>query len=93
MDEKVISELIGMDAVKEWFGGWPSFHDAEIISLSLVRTGPSLLRVYPYTPQKPATVDFVFDNVTDVELSDFSSQNVISGLYIEKAIDRYDDPV
>lgn len=88
MDKKVVSELVGVEAVKEWFGGWPSFHDAEIISLTLARKGASVLRVYPYSAGKPATVDFVFEAVTDIELNDFSPQNVINGLYVEKAIDQ-----
>jgi hypothetical protein len=88
IDEKILSELVGVETVKDWFGGWPSFHDAEIVGLALTRTGPSVLRVYPYTPHKPATVDFVLERVTDIELSDFSPQNVINDLSIEKALDQ-----
>jgi hypothetical protein len=80
--------LDGSDAVVKWFGGWPSFHDAEVISLNMARTGESVLRVYPYYPDKPATVDFIFEGVTDVELADFSCQNVISSLGIEEVIDQ-----
>jgi hypothetical protein len=80
--------LRGSDAVMQWFGGWPSFHDAEIISLNLARTGQSVLRVYPYYPDKPATVDFIFEEITDVELAAFSGQNVISSLGIEEVIDH-----
>jgi Immunity protein 50 len=80
--------LRGSDAVMQWFGGWPSFHDAEIISLNLARTGQSVLRVYPYYPGKPATVDFIFEEITDVELADFSGQNVIFSLGIEEVIDQ-----
>jgi len=64
--------LHGSDAVMRWFGGWPSFHDAEVISLMMARTGESVLRVYPYYPDKPAIVDFIFEEITDVELADFS---------------------
>lgn len=71
----------------------PNFHDAEVISLSLVRKGESILRVYPYYPHKPATVDFIFENVTDIELQDFSGQNVINDLGIETATDQNGDKV
>jgi len=81
-------KLPGSDAVVRWFGGWPSFHDAEIIGLNLVRTGESVLRVYPYYPAKPATVVFIFEGITDVELAEFSSQNVISSLKTEEVIDQ-----
>jgi len=80
--------LHGSDAVVQWFGGWPSFHDAEIISLSVARTGESVLRVYPYYPDKPATVDFIFAEITDMELAGFSGQNVIFSLEIEEVIDQ-----
>lgn len=94
MDESPVAVgLSGAEAVIQWFGRWPSFHDAEVISLSLVREGRSILRIYPYYPDKPATVDFVLQDVMDIELRDFSSQNVISGLDIETAQDQNGDKV
>ena len=89
----MVSTVSGADAVIQWFGSWPSFHDAEIISISLARKGESVLRVYPYYPQKPATVNFVLGDVTDIELNDFSPQNVINGLHIERATDRNGESV
>jgi hypothetical protein len=85
----VFAELIGSDAVTQWFGTWPSFHDAEVISVFLARAGQSVLRVYPYYPQKPATVDFIFEDVTNVELADFSGQNVIFGLEVTTATNQH----
>lgn len=79
-------DLPGAEKVLEWFGSWPSFHDAEIVSLSLHRSGPSLLRIYPYYPEKPATVEFILEEVMDLELLDFSGQNVIFDLRVERAI-------
>ena len=89
----VIEAIAGAEALKQWFGSWPSFHDAEIISLSSARKGPSVLRVYPYYPHQPATVDFILEDMSDVELHDFSCQNVIMSLSIERAIDQNGDPV
>jgi hypothetical protein len=85
--------LPGYEAVKDWFGDWPSFHDAEVIGLTLARHGESLLRVYPYYPEKPGTVDFILEDITDVELADFSSQNVIFDLTIESAKSQNGDNV
>lgn len=93
MDNRVASELAGAEAVTQWFVGWPSFHDAEVISLFLARSGRSVLRVYPYEPKKPATVEFVLEDITHIELYDFSNQNVINGLTIEKATDQNGDRV
>jgi hypothetical protein len=92
-EHDVEEELTGSDMVRQWFGSWPNFHDAEIISLSLARKGQSVLRVYPYYPHKPATVDFIFENVTDIELQDFSVQNVIMSLRIEIATDQNGEKV
>jgi hypothetical protein len=80
--------LSGTDAVVQWFGGWPDFHDAEVVRLTLARSSESLLRVYPYYPAKPAMVDFVLEQVTDLKLADFSVQNVISGLSVEARTDQ-----
>ena len=76
--------LSGSEAVKQWFGIWPDFHDEEVISLSLCRRGESVLRVYPYHPENPAMVEFLLTEITDLELSDFSIQNVLGGLRIEQ---------
>jgi hypothetical protein len=81
-------ELPGSDLVTKWFGIWTDFHDAEIISLNLQRRGESSLRVYPYFPDKPATVEFLLNGITDLELADFSSQNVISSLTIERLTNK-----
>ncbi len=37
------ASLPGYDTVKQWFGVWPDFHDAEVIGLTLDRRGESLL--------------------------------------------------
>ncbi|HET7890542.1 MAG TPA: hypothetical protein VFL34_03415 [Candidatus Sulfotelmatobacter sp.] len=94
MNKPGVTETIAIaEALMQWFGSWPSFHDAEVISLSLARKGPSVLRVYPHYPNKPATVDFILEEVTDIELHDFSGQNVIMSLAVERAIDQNGDPV
>jgi hypothetical protein len=84
MGTLMVDEVSGSGAVIQYLGEWPSFHDAEIVSISLSRSGPSVVRVYPYSPDKPATVEFILEDVTDVELDGFSSQNVIFGLDIKK---------
>ena len=92
-NERLVSELAGAENVRQWFGEWPSFHDAEVISVCLARKGQSRVLLYPYYPEKPATVEFILEDITDVELSDFSAENVISNLGIEHAIDQNGDSV
>jgi hypothetical protein len=93
MTNAIHLELPGAEKVVDWFGAWPSFHDAEILSLSLHRSGPSLLRIYPYFPAKPATVEFILEDVTDLALLDFSEQNVIFDLKVERAESQNETPL
>jgi len=91
-----IKEIPGAAELYDWFGYWPDFHDAEIISLHLNRKGTSSLCVHAwdttkevdekghYVMAKHIVVEFIFENVSDLALNDFSHQNVIFGLDIEK---------
>jgi hypothetical protein len=87
------SHLSGSEVVREWFGAWPSFHDAEVISLALSRRGESVLLVYPYFPENPATVEFRLAEITNLELAGFSCQNVISDLMIERTTNAHSEEV
>ena len=91
-------DVPGADAVTAWFGRWPSFHDAEILALHLNRAGSSLLRIHAWNLEshivdgksslrltKHAVVTFRFTEISDLELADFSVQNVIYGLGLEEA--------
>jgi len=91
-----IREIPGASELYDWFGYWPDFHDAEIISLHLNREGRSSLRVHTwettkeidekgyFAQSKHVLVEFILESIADLSLNDFSCQNVISGLYIEK---------
>jgi hypothetical protein len=91
-----IKDINGASELHDWFGYWPDFHDAEIISLHLNRKGISLLRVHAwdttkevdekghYVMAKHIVVEFICENVSELALNGFSQQNVISGLDIEK---------
>lgn len=91
-----IGEIEGALKLEEWFGYWPSFHDAEIVSLHLNRKGSSSLCVHTwemtketdgagyYVLAKHVVVEFAFEAVCGLSLSGFNQQNVIFGLAIEK---------
>jgi len=91
-----ISEIHGAAELQEWFGYWPSFHDAEIVGLHLNRKGSSSLRVHTwemtkeidekgyYLLAKHVVVEFIFEAVSGLSLNGFNHQNVIFGLAIEK---------
>ena len=89
-------DISGAADVVAWFGRWPSFHDAEIVSLHLHRSDPSILAIYAwnmtdkidasghYELEQEALVTFTLLGVSDLELADFSVQNVISSLQVER---------
>jgi len=91
-----IGEIPGAAELREWFGYWPSFHDAEIVGLNLNRKGSSSLRVHTwemtkeidekgyYVLAKHIVVEFLFEAVSGLSLNGFNQQNVIFGLSIEK---------
>jgi Immunity protein 50 len=91
-----VEHIPGVAELHDWFGYWPGFHDAEIISLYLNRKGISSLRVHTwemtkqvdekgyYVLPKHIVVEFLLENVSALNLAGFSHQNVIFGLDIEK---------
>lgn len=72
----------GKEQVVQRIGKWPSFHDAEIVELKLVRQGESVLQIKTMYP--PGEVFFYLENIVELELADFSEQNVIQDLHLEK---------
>ena len=90
--------LPGAEAVASWFGHWPSFHDAEVLSLHINRAGRSQIRVYTfitgdrtdstghYVVEREAIVVFEFENIKSLRLEgeDADRQNVIASLTVEQ---------
>ncbi len=95
---QIIDEIAGGSELVAWFDGRvPSFHDAEIVGLSLetLEAVCSLsIRAFRMTSDLDANGQFVLDKsvavvfrmegVTRLELQDFNTQNVIQGLSISK---------
>ena len=94
-------KIPGIDNVISHFGEWPSFHDAEIVEVHLHRKDASWIKINAwhmtnkinekghYIKDKHATVIFNFKDIIDIELVDFSHQNVISSLDIEQVKEGY----
>jgi hypothetical protein len=90
----------GFGELVEWCTGWPSFHDAEIVRVDLNRRAPSRLVVHVLGGPRPkfgprantkdsvppddVVVTFVLEEIEDLELNDFSHQNVLFGLRLEQ---------
>jgi hypothetical protein len=79
-----------------WFGHEPSFHDAEIVSLHLNRTGQSTLSIRTremtegadsagaYAHEKHGIVTFTLEDIQALNLEGFSHQNVIGRLELRR---------
>lgn len=92
----VYESIAGGSELLQWFGRVPSFHDAEILSLSLCRDGPSHLAlrgwnitdtVRPdgyFVLDRRAVVTFVIEGITDLKLEGFNHQNVIYELGLSR---------
>jgi len=91
-----LRDVSGTAELHDWFGYWPDFHDAEIVSLHLNRRGESSLRIHTwettrevdekgcYAQAKHVVVEFILENVSDLSLNGFNHQNVVFGLAIQK---------
>jgi hypothetical protein len=96
-------DIKGVEAVVKWFGEWPSFHDAEVLSLHINRGGTSQLRIFTFITgnrvdsahyfirENEGVVVFEFSGITSLDLDgeDADVQNVISGLAIERVQKGY----
>lgn len=98
-------QIAGFGRFVEWCGGWPWFHDAEVVRLELNRSGRSRLvlrvlggsrpafgpRANPKfaVPREDVTVIFILDSVEELELSGFNHQNVIFDLCLEQKEDLF----
>lgn len=95
---EILNEVPGGADLLRWFEGRvPSFHDAEIISVTLDREGISgniRIRTFEMTSdvdaqgyfvlKKHVVVGFQLSGITGLELTDFNHQNVIYGLALTR---------
>jgi hypothetical protein len=51
----MLEAVEGAKSLCDWFGYWPSFHDAEVISLHLNRRGLSSLALHTWEMTKDLT--------------------------------------
>ncbi len=94
-DRATVAEFRGGGRLVDWFGHEPSFHDAEILDLTLRRADASVLRLHTWTTLKTtnaagfltrdreAVVSIVLTDVLDADLREFNHQNVIDRLRLE----------
>jgi hypothetical protein len=90
-----MAQVIGAEKLREWFGCWPSFHDAEILRVELDRKTGGRIVVHAWNTAREtdesgyfiqrdhALVEFRFEGIFNLELVHFSEQNVVGGIAVE----------
>jgi hypothetical protein len=76
--------LSGADTVAAAMGRWPSFHDAEVLSVHILRSGPSTVTLSVVDAHPPDVVTFMFEEIEYLDLhgEDADGQNVIFDLSV-----------
>jgi len=82
------------EAVTAVLGEWPSFHDAEIVSIALERENVSatiLFKAQPYSPEGKSVHSLIriyFEGLTSFRIVDFNEQNVMYALEVVLSGDK-----
>ena len=94
MTDTALHGIPGGQALIEWFGHVPHFHDAYLLDITLATKGPSTLRVHAFQItdrvddqgyfilDKHVVVIFSLDEVSCVALTDFNLPGIIFDLEI-----------
>ena len=99
----MVPEIPGAEAVVAWFGHWPSFHDAEVLSVVINRDAVSILRIHTwnvsaranrrghFAREREAIVAFEFEGIKSLRLhgEDAKRQDLVHGNGIERTEHGY----
>jgi hypothetical protein len=94
----MVPEIPGAAAVVAWFGHWPSFHNAEVLSVVINRGGVSMIRFHAwnvsarvdrtghFAREREAIVVFEFAGIKSLRLhgEDEDRQDLVHGNGIER---------
>ena len=101
LPELPVPPVPGAEAITAFFGMWPSFHDAEIISFHLNRRATSNIRVHAFTLRederglwvidREATIRFDLQGISQLHLEgeEADGQNVVDSIAIEVSAGGY----
>ena len=87
-----IAEISGAVELSNWFGGFPSFHDAPA-RLQIAGDGSGWLEARSYQIgadgnfeySSPFVAKFAFEGLVSVSLADFADQIILNGMEIRKS--------
>jgi hypothetical protein len=93
--------IAGATELYNWFGYWPDFHDAEVLTFCLNAGEPSTLAVHTwemtnkvteqgyYELTKHAVVEFVLEHIVNVTIVDLWEHSILLDLGMEKTETGY----
>jgi hypothetical protein len=96
LEDSVLDQIPGAKALVDWFGRFPSFHDANVIEFQIREDGTGLLKMKAwkmadsvdacgyFVLEKHFTGKFIFHGISSVELSGFESGAIISSVAIDR---------
>ena len=93
---EILKTIQGGPELLAWFAGRPTFHDSEVVGLSLSRNDDSTLQILAIASAagrdkqgllKRGVVTFVLTDMVDVSIDGFSQQNVLGDLTLKRAIE------
>jgi hypothetical protein len=102
MTTSALHEIPGGEALIDWFGQVPAFHDADVMAINLVSNGTSVLNLWTWRMtdkvdaqgyfeiEKHIFVDIVLREVTYVSLCQFQLPGIIFQLHITRSGDEFD---
>lgn len=92
-----IEAVTGAQELFDWFGYWPDFHDAEIVSFRLEAGAPSSIVVHTwemtnqvdakgfYELRKHVVVEFVIEGISTIDLQDPWDHSILLDLGVDKS--------
>jgi hypothetical protein len=95
-------DIPGAAELRAWYGGMPSFHDANVLDFRIDGNGKGFLKVQAFrmTDQvddkgyfildKHVVVTFIFDGIASIELMDFMQGAILDVVDIQKNSDGFD---
>jgi phosphoribosylglycinamide formyltransferase-1 len=91
-------KIPGANDVINWFGYWPTFHDAEVLSIAFDRSSGCRVVLRALKGRSDATAIVIFalegfptdkEGIVNTRLAYFNAQNVLSQAWIEESPEGY----
>jgi len=92
-----VESIAGAQALFDWFGYWPDFHDARVVKLQFDLSAPITLSVQTweltnrvntfgfYETAKHVTVEFLLDGIVRLDLQDPRENSILLSLGIRRS--------